>query len=152
MSPADPAPSEAPDAGTRSVVVERELPFPPDRVWRALTTPELFAEWVLMRAEGFRAVPGQRFRLEGEWGGVDCDVRRVEPPETLSYGWVHVHEDPAYALDSEVTFTLTPTSRGTRLRMEQAGFRTAQRQALMGATAGWRQHLERLEQAIARAA
>ncbi|MGO8396570.1 SRPBCC domain-containing protein, partial [Rhizobium ruizarguesonis] len=28
---------------TRSVVVERELPFPPEKIWRALTQPHLIA-------------------------------------------------------------------------------------------------------------
>ncbi|HBU97883.1 MAG TPA: polyketide cyclase, partial [Thalassospira lucentensis] len=30
---------------TRSVVVERELAFPPEKIWRALTQPHLIAEW-----------------------------------------------------------------------------------------------------------
>ena len=28
----------------RSVVVERELPFPPEKIWRALTQPHLIEE------------------------------------------------------------------------------------------------------------
>jgi len=45
----------------------------------------------------------------------------------------------AYSLKSVVTFTLTPTSTGTHLRMEQSGFRPDQKQAYGGANAGWRQ-------------
>lgn len=133
----------------RRVVVEREVPFPPERVWRALATPHLIAEWLSMRAEGFDATPGRRFALKGDWGGVDCEVLASDPPRTMTWRWDHPHDDPAYALRSTVTFTLTPTDGGTRLRMEQAGFRPDQRQALAGAAGGWRQHLERLERVVA---
>jgi uncharacterized protein YndB with AHSA1/START domain len=47
-----------------------------------------------------------------------------------------------------VTFTLTPTEKGTRLRVEQLGFRPDQKQAYGGAKAGWRQFLEKLEQVL----
>ena len=30
---------------TRSVVVEREIPYPPEKIWRALTQPHLIEEW-----------------------------------------------------------------------------------------------------------
>ena len=33
-----------PAAGTRSLVVEREMPHPPEKVWRALTQGALIAE------------------------------------------------------------------------------------------------------------
>ena len=32
---------------TRSVVVEREIPFPPEKIWRALTQPHLIEEWLM---------------------------------------------------------------------------------------------------------
>jgi uncharacterized protein YndB with AHSA1/START domain len=137
------APGEA-----RSVVVEREVPHPPERLWRALTQPHLIAEW-LMRSD-FAPVVGHRFHLSGAWGGVlDCEVLAVEPPTTLSYTWDFAHDDPAYALRSVVTFTLTPTGAGTRLRVEQAGFRPDQRQAFGGARAGWSQFLANLEGVLA---
>jgi uncharacterized protein YndB with AHSA1/START domain len=49
-----------------------------------------------------------------------------------------------------VTFTLTPTGAGTHLRMEQAGFRPTQKQALGGATAGWNQFFGKLEEVLER--
>ncbi len=136
-------------AETRSVLVERELPFPPDRVWRALTVPELVAEWLM--PGNVAAVPGQGFRLQGEWGGVDCKVLRAEPHRLLSYSWDHPHAKAAFDLRSVVTFTLTPTARGTHLTVEQRGFRPDQRQAYGGSRAGRPQHLEKLEQMLARA-
>jgi uncharacterized protein YndB with AHSA1/START domain len=134
---------------TRSVVVEREMPFPPEKLWRALTQPHLIAEWLMKN--DFEAVVGHHFNLRGDWGGVlDCEVLAIEPHKTLSYTWNFSHDDPAFDLESVVTFTLTPTSTGTRLRMEQSGFRPDQKQAYGGAHAGWKQFFEKLEQVVAR--
>lgn len=134
---------------TRSVVVEREIAHPPEKIWRALTQPQLIAEW-LMRND-FSPVVGHRFNLHGDWGGVlDCEVLVVEPNRTLSYTWNFAHDDPAYALESVVTFTLEPRSGGTLLRMEQSGFGPRQKQAFGGAKAGWREFFAKLEEVLAR--
>lgn len=136
-----------PTAETRAVVVERELPHPPEKVWRALTQPHLIAEWLMKN--DFAPVVGHRFNLRGEWGGVlDCEVLTVEPNRTLAYTWNFAHDDAAFNLASVVTFTLTPTPAGTHLRVEQAGFRPDQKQAYGGAHAGWRQFLAKLEQVL----
>lgn len=136
-------------AETRSVVVERELPYPPDKIWRALTEPHLIAEWLMKN--DFMPSVGHRFTLRGDWGGVlDCEVVTVEPNSTLSYTWNFTHDDAAYNLRSVVTFTLVPTSTGTLLRMEQIGFRPGQKQAYGGAKAGWQRFFTNLEQVLAR--
>ena len=135
---------------TRSVVVERDIAHPPEKIWRALTQPHLMAEWLMKN--DFVPRVGHRFNLRGEWGGVlDCEVLVVEPNKELSYTWNFKHEDAAFNLESVVTFTLTPISTGTRLRMEQTGFRPDQRQAFGGARVGWEQMLAKLEQVVARA-
>ena len=81
---------------------------------------------------------------------MDCEVLALEPYRTLSYTWNFAHDDAAYNLKSVVTFTLTPTSSGTHLRMEQVGFRPDQKQAFGGANAGWQQFLAKLEQLLTR--
>lgn len=134
---------------TRSVVVDREVAQPPEKIWRALTQPHLIEDWLMMKADGFSADVGHRFNLRGEWGGLDCEVLAVEPNRVLSYSWNHASDDPAFALESVVTFTLTPTTTGTLLRMEQVGFRPDQRQAFGGAQAGWPMHLQNLERVAA---
>jgi uncharacterized protein YndB with AHSA1/START domain len=134
---------------TRSVIVEREIPHPPEKLWRALTQPHLIEEWLMKN--DFKPVVGHSFNLRGDWGGVlDCEVLAVEPHRTLSYTWNHVHDDAAFNLRSVVTFTLTPTATGTHLRVEQAGFHPDQRQAFGGARAGWEQMFAKLEQVLAR--
>ena len=128
---------------TRSVIVEREIPHPPEKIWRALTQPHLIEEWLMKN--DFKPAVGHRFNLRGEWGGVlDCEVLEVEPNRTLSYTWA------AYGLESVVTWTLTPTGTGTHLRMEHSGFRPDQQQAYQGARHGWQQFFGKLEQVLAR--
>ena len=129
-------------AETRSVIVERELPYPPEKIWRALTQPHLIEEWLMKN--DFTPVVGHRFDLRADWGAVACRVMTVEPNRTLSYSW------GAYGLDSVVTWTLTPTRLGTRLRMEQTGFGPDQQQAYQGAQQGWPRFVAKLEQVLAR--
>lgn len=131
-------------AETKTVVVERDIAHAPEKLWRALTQPHLMEEWLMKN--DFAPQVGHRFNLRGEWGGVlDCEVLAIEPHARLSYSWNFKHEDPAFDLTSVVTFTLTPTPTGTRLRMEQAGFRPDQKQAFGGAHAGWKAFLDKLE-------
>jgi uncharacterized protein YndB with AHSA1/START domain len=125
-----------------SVVVERETPHPPEKVWRALTEPHLIEEWLMKN--DFKPVVNHRFNLRADWGAVDCQVLAVEPNKMLSYTWA------AYSLESIVTWTIIPTTTGSRLRMEQSGFRPDQRQAYQGAKGGWRQFFTALEQVLAR--
>jgi len=135
---------------TRSVVVEREIAHPPEKIWRALTQPHLIEEWLMKN--DFRPVVGHHFNLRGDWGGVlDCEVLAVEPHKKLTYTWNFKHAETAYHLTSVVVWTLTPTRSGTHLRMEQSGFRPDQPQAYGGAKAGWQQFFEKLDQLLARA-
>ena len=127
---------------TRSVVAEREIPFPPEKIWRALTQSHLIETWLMKN--DFEPVVDHRFNLRADWGAVDCPVLEVEPNKTLSYTWA------AYGLESIVTWTLTPTTTGTHLRMAQSGFRPDQQQAYQGAKAGWQRFFSALEQVLAR--
>src|SRR3546814_7752649 len=84
----------------RSVVVERDVPHAPEKIWRALTQPHLIEEWLMKN--DFAPVTGHRFSLrvdpQPHWDGViACEVRIVEPNKTLYYTWA------ALGLDSVVT-------------------------------------------------
>jgi uncharacterized protein YndB with AHSA1/START domain len=126
----------------RSVVVEREFPYPPEKIWRALTQGDLIEDWLMKN--DFKPVVGHRFAFRADWGAVECEVIEVEPHETLSYSW------GAHGLQSVVTWTLTPRGAGTHLRMEQSGFRPDQMQAYMGAKAAWPRFIAALEQVVGR--
>ena len=116
---------------TRSVVVQRDIPHAPEKIWRALTEPHLIEQWLMKN--DFQPVLDRKFNLRGDWGAVDCQVLEIEPPRTLAYSWA------AHGLETIVTWTLTPTGAGTRLRMEQKGFRADPEhdQFYRGATMGW---------------
>jgi uncharacterized protein YndB with AHSA1/START domain len=137
-------------AETKRVVVEREIPHPPEKIWRALTTPHLLQEWLMKN--DFRPEVGHQFQLKKEAGGydivIDCKVLSVEPHTTLSYEWDYIVGDPTYDTRSVVTFTLTPKGNGTHLRVEQSGFNPNQRQAFGGARQAWTGMLEALEKLL----
>ena len=134
---------------TKSIVVERTMPHPPEKVWRALTSSPLIAEWLMQN--DFQPKVGHAFRLTAQpqpgWNGViDCKVLVVEPNKTLSYTWASGEGD--FALESVVTLSLTPKGAGTLLRMEQTGFRPDQKQNYDGAKYGWQHFLGKLDQVL----
>ena len=51
-------------AETRTLVIEREMPHPPDKIWRALTQPHLIEEW-LMKTD-FQPVVDHRFNFRAD--------------------------------------------------------------------------------------
>lgn len=137
----------------RSIVVEREMPHPPEKVWRALTQAPLIEDWLM--ANDFQAVVGHRFKLRAppqpHWNGVvDCEVLVVEPLERLSYSWNASGEEAAGGLKTVVTWTLRATQDGVLVRMEQSGFRPHEEANYQGAQYGWRRNIEALEQVAGR--
>ena len=124
-----------------SVGVEREISQPPEKIWRALTQPQLIEAWLMKN--DFKPVVGYHFRFRADWGVVDGEVLAVQPNTTLSYSWA------AYGLKTIVVWTLAPTSAGTHLRMEQSGFPSDQPQYYQGAKGGWQQFFAALEQVVA---
>ena len=120
---------------TDSISLEFDLHHGPEKVWQALTDPELLAEWLLPVVD-LRLDPDAEFKFEAPpqpgWDGVvNCRVLAIEAHRRLSYEWV-VGE-----LDTVVTFTLTPTVSGTRLSLVQSGFRPDQKKNFGGARYGW---------------
>lgn len=128
---------------TRTVTVERDIPHPAEKIWRALTQPHLMEEW-LMKNDFNTPTVGQKFSFKEDWGSIDCEVIEVEAGKTLSYKW------SAFGLDSVVIFTLTETPAGTRLRVEQEGFPMDQHQAFRGAQMAWPGYLANLEAVVAK--
>lgn len=146
MKPGDTTPR-----GQRAALsFEFELAHPPDKVWRALTDPALLSEW-LLPVVGFATRPGAAFTLQAPpqpgWDGtVRCQVLEAVAQRSLSYTWVVGDME----IDTVVTFTLTPTPTGTRLSLQQSGFRPDQPQAFGGARYGWTLMGERLFDVLAK--
>jgi uncharacterized protein YndB with AHSA1/START domain len=119
-----------------TISFEVDLPHSPDKVWRALTDPELMAEW-LLPVTGLRLEVGAAFMLKTQpypgWDGtVSCKMLEIEAKKKLSYTWT------VPFLDTVVTFELSPSAKGTRLTIEQAGFKPDQKQESGGARYGWK--------------
>jgi uncharacterized protein YndB with AHSA1/START domain len=133
---------------SRSIVVERTLAHPPEKVWRALTEPSLIARWLMQndfvpevgRRFNFRATP-----IPNAWNGVtDCEVLEVVPFRRLVYSWCASGEEAEGGLKTTVTWTLTPAAGGTHVRMEQAGFRPQDEMGRQAMSGGWPGMVERL--------
>jgi uncharacterized protein YndB with AHSA1/START domain len=136
-------------AASRSLVVERVMPHPPDKIWRALTQGSLIAEWLMQN--DFQPVVGHRFNFRADpiplWNGVtDCEVLVVEPNKRLAYSWNASGEQALGGLKTIVTWTLMPCENGTQVRMEQSGFRPQDEAGYRGMGGGWPRILARLEQ------
>ncbi|MBV8199514.1 MAG: SRPBCC domain-containing protein [Acidobacteria bacterium] len=133
-------------ADTISVVVERDFASPPEKLWRALTTPHLIEQWLLKT--DFEPVLGRPFKLIGDWGTVDCRVLEIEPHQKLVYSW------SVFGAETRVALTLTKTTGGAHLRVEQSGFGAGpeHRRFVQGAQAGWSANLAKLQDVLDREA
>jgi uncharacterized protein YndB with AHSA1/START domain len=141
-----------PVAAKRSLVIEREMPHPAEKIWRALTQGPLIEEWLMKN--DFQPVAGHRFNFRAtpmpHWNGVvDCQVLVVEPNQRLSYSWNASGEEAAEGLKTVVTWTLTPTRSGTLVRLEQSDFRPEDEANYQGANYGWRRYVAGLERVTA---
>ena len=101
---------------------ECDLPDAPEKVWRALTVPELLAAW--MMPNDIKPETGNRFAFAGPEAPIECEVLDAEPGRLLRYSWRERSDTgDANGLDSIVTFTLARTvSGGTHLRIVHDGF------------------------------
>jgi uncharacterized protein YndB with AHSA1/START domain len=136
----------------RSIVVEKTLPHPPEKIWRTLTQAELIGQWLM--PNDFEPKTGHFFTFKtkpmGDWDGtVHCEVLDCDPPRLLRYSWVggsKTNDTYGSRLESTVTWTLTPGPGGTHLRMEHAGFRSPGNDFAYNAMSpGWGRVMESIE-------
>jgi len=132
-------------AATRTLVIEKELSHPPEKIWRALTQGALIKEWLM--DNDFQPVVGHKFNFRSppmpKWDGIiDSEVLIIEPNKNLSYTW------NSMGLESVVVWTLVPTKSGTLVRMEQSGFRPDQEANYQGANYGWQKFIGGLERVV----
>lgn len=96
--------------GRWTLVFVRDLPHPPARVWRALTTPADLGEWAPYTADRDLAKPGPATltMIDGdERGDIAVEVTEVDPEHTLAYSWG----------TDVLRWDLAPTASGTRLTL-----------------------------------
>jgi uncharacterized protein YndB with AHSA1/START domain len=119
------------DGCTDSIVVECDLDEAPEKVWRALTVPELVAQWLTSSDVDEPLKPN---------ADVECEVLESQPNRLLRYSWRGGENDRdahGHTLDTVVTFTLTETvSGGTHLRVVHSGFEDTER--VLSNDAEWR--------------
>ena len=121
---------------TESITFEFDLRHPPEKVWRALTDPELLAQWLLPVLD-LELAPGKPFTFKTQaypgWDGtVNCRMLEIEAQRKLSYTWT------VPGMDTVVTFTLAPSATGTLLSLVHSGFQPEQKNNFAGARYGWK--------------
>ena len=106
--------------------VDQFYPHPPQRVWRALTTPELMARW-LMEPTGFAPMVGTRFAFHTQpmpavdfSGEIACEVLEVVDGERLAISWADART--GQPVGWRVSWTLHAEGNGTRVILRHSGF------------------------------
>ncbi|MCO6045231.1 SRPBCC domain-containing protein [Aeoliella sp. ICT_H6.2] len=124
-----------PPSQSHTISLEVELSHPPEKVWRALTQPELLKQWLLPVCD-LQLDPGATFKFQAPpqpgWDGtVDCELLEIQESRKMTFTWV------VGDMETVVTFTLSPTDSGTRLQLVHSGFKPEQKKNFAGARYGW---------------
>lgn len=103
----------------KDIKLEAFYPYPPERVWRAMTDARALAKWLM--PNDFEPRIGHRFQFRtkpapGFDGIVHCEVLEMEEPRVLSFSW------RGGPIETVVKFSLEPAPNGTKLFFEQTGF------------------------------
>lgn len=100
-------------------------PYPPEKVWQALTDCRILNAW--MMKNDFKPRLGHKFKFENESlpgikTVIHCKVVELKKPKRLIYTW----QDRATSEPSIVIWTLTPVEGGTQLQLkhQQTGYAT----------------------------
>jgi len=137
-------PAEDEPVDPTAIRIDQYFPHPPEKVWRALTTPDLLSRWLMtndfLPEVGHRfTMAGRRVEATGFSGTVASTVLAIDPPRMLQVTWTDA-ADPDL-VPTTVTWTLEAEGRGTRMFLEHAGFDPEDQNAqlsrrIMGG--GWR--------------
>jgi uncharacterized protein YndB with AHSA1/START domain len=132
-----------------TIEVDQYFPHPPAKLWRALTTPDLMAQWLM--PNDFEPVVGHRFTFHarpvaqtGFSGQIACQVLELTPQKRLRISWADA--DEPVTMPTEVTWTLHPEGKGTRLLLQHTGFNPdnpTHQLARNLMNGGWRSHVLR---------
>lgn len=156
-----PEQSPAPVADNMMLVITRDFEAPIGVVWSALTDRDQAPEWWGPR--GYRT-PLETIEADFEVGGMyrACMIQEdtgaklwwsgvhteIDPPRRLVFTHAWDNADGTRGFETEVTFELEETGRGTRMTFTQGPFDTAESRD--GHGGGWGQSFDRLAEHISR--
>jgi len=128
------------------ISMEELFPVPIERVWHALTDPDMIERW-LMRPDDYEAKVGARFTLRETphadcAGQVECEVLELSPPNRMVWSWRGA-EDPA---TTRLVIDLVADERGTRLTLRHTG--ESDERTVRGTTGGWTDKLRALAELL----
>jgi uncharacterized protein YndB with AHSA1/START domain len=100
-----------------------DIKAPAEKVWAAITEPDLIAQWFGDSCE-FDATPGGTGYFGWPHHGRHrVVVEHVDKPKTLVYRWARDADvDPVPGSSTVVRFDLTEVEGGTRLTLLETGF------------------------------
>lgn len=139
--------SAAMKSETHAIMIDEIYPHAPATIWKALTDGALIERWITMPLAGFEAVAGKQFTFKttpaGAWDGfIHCKVLEAVTNARLVYSWKSGADgNVGYGapLDTIVTWTLTPSEAGTRLKLVHSGFVLPRNEgAYRGMGEGWK--------------
>ena len=129
-----------------------EIARAPERVFQALTTPEIIEWWVNPGVFDTRQWTGD-VRVGGRWSAsgvargapysLEGKFLEVDPPRKLVQTWSRLGMDGA---PSVLTYLLEPIDGGTRLTVRHAGIVAPEQRQNM--SAGWRTSCDRLSEIL----
>jgi uncharacterized protein YndB with AHSA1/START domain len=110
-----------------TLVLVRELPHSPEKVWKALVEPDQLREWAPFDADGNLGTAGASVTLSLPGGPAEhaakTTVRRAEAPRVLEYDWG----------GRPIKWELEATATGTRLTL----WASIDRRYISMGAAGW---------------
>lgn len=130
----------------RTIKLATVLPYPPDKVWKALTDAKLLGSWFMENDIKPELHHFFTFRMAPQkgWDGIThCEITAIEPLRHIAYTYrgeatgekamacAGIHSDAANKitkgiftkLNTLLSFTLVPTCGGTILSVEHSGYK-----------------------------
>ncbi len=123
-----------------TVIAQRQIPQPLERVWQFLTEPQWLARW-FADTESF--APGAPFQFDfGDGDFFAGSVTEWDPQIVLGLRWKFVGLGPDY----DVRFTLLRRKNGVELSIQDRGAITMEEAECL--RVGWSEFLMRLEKSV----
>jgi len=122
-----------------TLVLERELRHPPQKVWQAITDPAHLREWAPFEADATLGTAGRTVKLTTVGAPSplvsETTVTRADAPRLLEYKWGGI----------DMRWQLEPTGGGTRLTL----WTNIDRRYMSMGAAGWHICLDVLDRLLA---